>query len=698
MLARFYPARLAIVVSRILSCWAVLFLAGTAARAQDNTLTNAAAIRQLSAADASIPLPVRLRGVVVTEAGPSADRALVLADDTAGIYVFGPTNAFAETRRGDLLEIEGVTDPGEFAPILLARTVHKIGTGPLPKPANVTYAQLIAGTYDGQLVEISGVVRSWEPITAPNEFGKWHMEMVVGNGRLTVSCNGEHPPEVERDAEVRIQGVCFYQFNNKRQVLSPTVLISRYSTVQIEKPAPLDPFAAPTRSVASLLQFSPHADYRHRVHVRGTVTYQQPGVAVWIRDPSSGLRVQTRQRGLLKPGDEIDVVGYPRYGAEAPVLEDAIYQVRKSGPAPVPVTLPTPAHAFDHEEDLVTVDALLTEVQPILDGVAFTFQENGATFKAMLRRALAQNAVRVWKPGSRIRITGICSVVSDDSRPVISGVWRPRSFQILLRNTSDLAIITPPPWWTPEHVILLLGIGVAISLIATASVMLVARRHLREQAARRAMAEAEFAAILSERNRLAREIHDTLAQGLAATSIQIRLAKKNASGDVAALTHHLDTAQDLVRGSLAEARNSIWNMRSHVLESSDLAGALNEVLKQLCEGTGVETSLDTVGRTRRLAPVIENNLLRVGQEAISNALKHSHATRISVTLEFSEKQFRLIIRDNGRGFNVEKPGSSDGGFGLVGMRERAAELKGELTVRSDEHGTEIVLAVPVSGE
>lgn len=668
------------------------------ALSQDLVLTNAAAIRDLSATQAAHPLPVRLRGVVVTEAGPSADRAIVLADETAGIYIFGPTNTFAATHRGDLLEIEGVTDPGEFAPIVLTKSVRHLGTAPIPPPLPVSYAQMIAGTLDAQLVEVDGVVRSWEPITAPNEFGKWHMELSVGTGRLTVSCNGPHPAEVERDAEVRVQGVCFYQFNNKRQVLSPTVLISRDVPVLVEKPAPADPFNAPLRSVGSLLQFSPQADYRHRVHVRGIVTYQQPGVAAWIRDPSSGLRVQTRQRGPLRAGDEIDVVGYPRYGAEAPVLEDAVYQHRASGPPPAPVVLTNPAIAFDHEEDLVTIEAMLSEAQPILDGWSFTFQENGPPFKAMLRRAFTEGAARKWRPGSRVRVTGICSVIADDSRPVISGVWHPRSFQILMRSPEDMVVITPPSWWTPEHIIFLFAIVAAISLLVTASVMLIARRHLREQAARRAMAEAEFAAILAERNRMAREIHDTLAQGLAATSIQLRLARKNAAGHAETLTHHIDTAQQLVRDSLEEARNSIWNMRSHVLESRDLAGALNEVLKQLCDGTGVETSVEVTGHARRLAPVIENNLLRVGQEAISNALKHSQAKHIAVSLAFLEKQLRLTIRDDGHGFDVSKPESADGGFGLVGMRERAAEVKGRLDVRSDATGTEITLEVPVSSE
>jgi signal transduction histidine kinase len=302
-----------------------------------------------------------------------------------------------------------------------------------------------------------------------------------------------------------------------------------------------------------------------------------------------------------------------------------------------------------------------------------------------------------------VRVSGICSVISDDSRPVISGVWPPRSFQrsfqILLHSPDDLQLITPAPWWTPAHIILVFGIVAGASLLATALVMLAARRRLREQAVHRAMAEAEFAAILSERNRVAREIHDTLAQGLAATSIQLTLAKKNVNGASEALGHHLDAAQKLVRESLAEARDSIWNMRSHVLESRDLAGALGEILKQRCDGTGIETSVEVSGQSRRFAPIVENNLLRIGQEAIFNATKYAKAKRIVVKLEFGEKEFRLLVRDDGCGFDTAHPPTGLGGFGLMAMRERAGELKGDLQVNSDgERGTQVRFTVPLSGE
>jgi signal transduction histidine kinase len=684
-------------------CCAALWEGRLLAQPIGGLLTNASQIRNLTFAEASRPLRVELRGVVVTEAGPAGNLAVVISDGTAGIYLLGTTNSFAGVHRGDLLAVDGVSDPGEFAPIVRVGSFHKLGTAPIPAPQKVTFEQMIAGSLDGQLVEVSGVVRSWAMITDTNEFGVWHMDLAAGGGRLTVSSNREHPPGVEQDAEVRVQGVCFYQFNARRQVLSPLVFISRDVTVEIEKAAPADPFATPIRSVSTLLQFSPTTDYKHRIHARGIVTHQQPGTVLWLRDNESGLQVLTHQPDKLNTGDDIDVVGYLHYGAEVPVLEDAIFRRRSSGLAPQPVKITEADQAFDHEEDLISIDAILTEAQPILEGWAFTFQDKDVTFKAILRKAVTERAARDWRPGSRVRVSGICSLISDDSRPVsrpvVSGIYRPRSFQILLRSTEDLMLISPAPWWTPSHIILVFGAVACASLIVTALVMLAAKRRLGEQAVQRARAEAEFTAILSERNRVAREIHDTLAQGLAATSVQLALAKKNVNGASEALGHHLETAHELVRESLAEARDSIWNMRAHVLESRDLAGALREIAKQRCEGTGIETNVEVSGESRRFAPMVENNLLRIGQEAIFNATKYAHAKRITVKVKFGAKAFRMMVRDDGCGFDAAHPPAGADSFGLTAMRERAGELKGELQVNSDrERGTEVVFTMPLSRE
>src|SRR5512146_3171574 len=129
MAALFKLAKLRIVVLSA-AVWCVVLAGSELLAAQaDEVLINASQIRNLPVADAARHLPVQMRGVVVTEAGPGGGRAVVIADDTAGIYVLAPTNTFASVHRGDLLEVDGVTDPGEFAPIVQVKTIRNLGIG-----------------------------------------------------------------------------------------------------------------------------------------------------------------------------------------------------------------------------------------------------------------------------------------------------------------------------------------------------------------------------------------------------------------------------------------------------------------------------------------------------------------------------------------------------------------------------------------
>jgi signal transduction histidine kinase len=656
-------------------------------------LTNAAQILHLSSAQAAQALPVRLRGVVVDESQPH-ERALILADQTAGIYLQAKTNLFAPYHRNDLIEIIGVTSPGEFAPCVLATQALKIGWAQTPAARPATYPQLVTGALDAQFVEIVGVVRQCLPAETNSDI--WRIVLAADGGTLPVRLSLPQDPQVQDDAEVRIQAVCLYQFNQKRQALNPVLQVPRGVSVQIEKLQPSDPYSAPLRSSSSLLQFTPEIPYNHRVHVRGVVTCFQAGPLVWIRDESSGLRIQTRQQDNLLVGDEIDVLGFPSYGSSTPFLEDAIYRKVREATPPFPLHFNDPSEVYDHQDDLISIEAQLTEVHPILDGLALSLEKSGLGFKAILK--LSSNAPHRpdWQPGSLVRVTGICTVIYDDSRPAM-GIWHPQSFQILLRSPGDLTILKTPPWWTAKHIIFLLGMIAVASLSIGGATVLFARRHLNEQARRRALAEVEFAAILSERNRLAREIHDTLAQGLTATSVQLQLVEKHANGASEEMIQHLNVSQQLVRGSLKEARNTIWNMRAQVLETGDLASALQNILNQMADGSSLKTDFEVNGLKRRLAPITENNLLRIGQEAITNAVKHARAKHIKLTLNFGEKQLFLAVIDDGCGFDPADPPSSEGGFGLVGIQERAVELKGELKIlTAPNQGTKIKLYVPLS--
>ena len=206
----------------------------------------------------------------------------------------------------------------------------------------------------------------------------------------------------------------------------------------------------------------------------------------------------------------------------------------------------------------------------------------------------------------------------------------------------------------------------------------------------------QFRAVLAERNRIAREIHDNLAQDILGISVQLELVARLMPAAAETAKGHLDRARMLVRNSMTEARRYVWDLRSQELQKKDLPAALRDTTKRLTAQSNIETVVEVAGLTRPLPVEVESNLLRIGQEAINNAVKHARANRIEVGLNFDTHNVRLSVRDNGRGFDQSEQ-IADGHFGLLGMRERAEQLGGVLSIDSaPERGTQIAVEVPLN--
>jgi len=207
----------------------------------------------------------------------------------------------------------------------------------------------------------------------------------------------------------------------------------------------------------------------------------------------------------------------------------------------------------------------------------------------------------------------------------------------------------------------------------------------------------EFVAVLGERNRIARELHDTLAQGLTSVSMQLEAVSAKIDGGPSAAREHLNQARLLVRSSLAEARRSVRDLRSELLDGSDLADALSGVARQLTSGADVRAEVCVTGTPRRLPEPIEKTLLRVGQEALTNAVRHAAAGSVRVRLDYDEAHVRLEVRDDGGGFQPESVGRASGDrFGLRGMRERVEQAGGTLRIQSSAGaGTEVTATLPL---
>ena len=203
-------------------------------------------------------------------------------------------------------------------------------------------------------------------------------------------------------------------------------------------------------------------------------------------------------------------------------------------------------------------------------------------------------------------------------------------------------------------------------------------------------------AILEERNRMARDIHDTLAQGFTGVIVQLEAAddaigcsrRKEAN-------EHLQRAAELARRSLSEARRSVHALRPEALQAGNFWDALHGIVKNTTAGTALHTKFELRGRLRDLPPIWQENLLHIGQEALTNALKYAHPRNFETRLTFSTKQLRLELRDDGDGFEIN---DRHDGFGLAGMRERVEQMGGNLKIASARgKGTKVVVTLPYNG-
>ena len=229
------------------------------------------------------------------------------------------------------------------------------------------------------------------------------------------------------------------------------------------------------------------------------------------------------------------------------------------------------------------------------------------------------------------------------------------------------------------------GICIVLLLLAAVAAYQLRIRQMRLQ----------FAAVLEERNRISREIHDTLTQDFTAIVLQLEAAEMMTGNISEDSRSYMERARDLARNGLAESRRFVQALRPAQLESGTLSLALKQVAERTLSGSGIKFSIELSGKEKQLPPGVEDNLLRIAQEACTNIRKHSEARNVKILLTYKRLLTEMRIEDDGKGFDLNNPSpSGDGGFGLTSMRERAAQSKGRLEIISvPGKGTTVVVAV-----
>lgn len=658
-------------------------------RAQEAApLTTARAVRELPVEEASKGLPVRLRGVVTF-----ADRQThFIADETEGMYIHWgyTTQNPLPLVPGMRVEVTGVTTQGLFANNLTGPggvdvQITVLGHGPLPAPRVLSGAELAEPSQDCRWVSVEAQVR----------------EVFVADGSVVLECFAEpcvfhtvlagwapaYPtPWHLAGSRVRLRGVAATTFNSERQMTGRLLRVSSLDDVEILA-ASTPPEAAPREVRADeLLQVHGPgtADF---VRLRGVVTLDLPGRGLFLRTPHGALWVQMPQPLEIAPATEVEVDGWPRLGSIRPFLRAR--EVRVLGPAAAiePVCLSAKA-ACDarYDGELVAVEAEFLDVVRDGDGQKLELRDAGMAFRAQLVSSGAGGALPRLVRGSRLRVTGIAQVAATRQ---FYPMQETDQLLLRLRTPQDLAVLALPSPWTRQNVLAGTAVGIAVLL---GGYGLNRTRRRREQAAQRR----EFEAVLAERSRFAREIHDSLAQGLTSISLQLECVRDEVVRHPARAAEHVELARGMVRDSLREARRSVWNLRPLALGEADLAGALRRIAAELTGQSAIACTHEIDGTPRPLAPDHEAALLRIGQEALTNAVRHAQPRHLAVRLRYAPEWVTLSVRDDGRGFDVGALAARAGrGFGLLGMRERVAALAGSLAIDSHPgEGTEVSVTLP----
>ncbi|WP_414662808.1 sensor histidine kinase [Horticoccus sp. 23ND18S-11] len=633
-------------------------------------------------------LPVQLTGVVT---GTMPNGAFRLHDGELGIYVTRSPAGRALTP-GDRVAVAGVLRKGGFSPWITPHAVTSLGRGVFPVAQSASYSLLASGAADNQWVEIVGVVRSVD-VPEPRDFVV--LDVGISGGNLRVLVNYAAQPDFAAlvDAEVRIRGVAAVNVNKHGHVVEPSFRVPSFDEITVTRPAPAGAFDLPLLPVNRLLRFSPGVAQQHRVRTAGVVTRRFSDRMFFLRDGAVGLKVEASGPVVFRPGDEIEVAGFPVMSEGLAVLQQAVGRVRRAANPPEPV-VPAMTALLDgtHNSDLVKISARLVDWAVTGPSVTLIFQAGDQLFKGLLNQP-AGVPLALPEKNSWVNVSGIC-VISE-----LEDIWfyQPRSFLLLVADLSDVQIVQAPPWWTPERLWRALAITGVVLLAAAGWVWSLRRQINRKRAV--IEQQARHAAALEERSRIARELHDTLEQGLTGLSLQMKALETDLSEASAPARSRLQFARQMLRQSRALARNAIRELRAEAVTPrlEGLVDGLQRVATAWNHSGALVVDVRIDGPARLLPPRIENHLLGIGTEAMTNAVKHGRAAAIRVVLAFRPGEVLLRVTDNGDGFDpAEHLDKASGCFGLLGMRERAREIRGQIRIDSRPgHGAEIVVTAPV---
>lgn len=406
--------------------------------------------------------------------------------------------------------------------------------------------------------------------------------------------------------------------------------------------------------------------------IRGVVSLTTP--ELYVQDSTGGIAVEASASPPLKVGDEVQITGTVKPGAFSSKLDNATIQLlwARTPVQPISVTASQAATGLFAAMFIDVEGVLRSKERGEQNTLILNLEAGHQSFRAIVNEGRGDLLFRTLKPNSLLRLRGVCVVDPEYTHNLTP-------FVLLMRSTDDVEVAAGPPWWNTRH---LVAIGFTILLLALVSHFIYSK-----------VEQWRLRAILEERELLAHEMHDTLAQSFAGLGFQLQAIRNGMPDEMPDVHQQLDLACDLVRHSHEEARRNISMLRAESFEQMELSVMLENCAQKMLDGGAVKIEVSRTGDARSVPLRINGTLFRIGQEALANAVRHALPARILISVLYGENFVRLGIEDDGIGYDRRDERK---GFGVRGMRRRAAAISASMDITSSPGiGTRLFVTAPL---
>lgn len=662
-------------------------------------------LRKLSVEQAQQGLPLDLQGQVIY-IHHKLDTCVVY-DDGRGAYVYTEPGRelLNKVSQGDIIRVRGRSSEGGFAPSIEAESVEVLDQQPLPDGKGYYDDHHMHPNVDCKWVrEVGRIVNHSSMVQEQHILVEVERHSRIFDVLVPYSKESEDKLAELQFRVVSFDSVAATVFNEQRQAIGRILLVSSAedfkTDVQYAQYEKEDEVA-----VHELVRFS--SPFRSLIKTSGTVIYQDAH-EMYIRGAKACLRILHSKPTDAVLGNHVAAVGFPEPGPVSPSFRARSIEVLEEGAQPEPVRVEL-GEAIDP-----SLNYELIEIEAVLVEHGKRFDVDGLKQPTLLCRA-GEHLFEVRYPsgyagpdhlssGSKLRLTGVCDLIRGSYQR-----WRLHvvGFQLRLRSPEDVVVLVPPPWWNSQRLLWLAGITLSSAIVLLAWVFMLRKTVARQT--RIITDQVEVETLQHERQRIARELHDTLAQSLVGMGIQLRSRIGRMTSNMAeicqalregapegdpkqAMADQIEQAASEDRASLMsiwdnmgrcseEARSSIVYLRSGKAGRMGLITVLKEVLEPLANEIDVQLGIKVMGEPRAIKEEAERGLMLTTKEAVTNAIRHSSAEQIHVLVTYTDTGLQIEVRDEGNGFDPEAV-QKRGHYGLVGMKERVKQLGGTLEVDS----------------